>query len=219
MKRLTVPEYAVALASVAALRSEDPYRKVGAVALDASNRVIGTAYNGLAPGYEAAPGFWDDREARQKFMLHAEVNLCSLFVRGAAALVAVTTKPCTSCMQMLSAYGVKTIFYRDEYEKSEAGVLAQHYGILLVQVPSPVVIVRPSPGWSVVSEPDPPLKQFIKWVHGYGYPCDLHLPTRDAAIAFVYAATQAAWVEFQANGNKPFDIESFSRQESVPQPK
>ena len=30
------------LAHAAALRSEDPYRKVGAAALDADNRVIGT---------------------------------------------------------------------------------------------------------------------------------------------------------------------------------
>ena len=37
------------LAHAAALRSEDPYRKVGAAALDADNRVIGTAYNGPAP--------------------------------------------------------------------------------------------------------------------------------------------------------------------------
>ena len=39
------------LAHAAALRSEDPYRKVGAAALDADNRVIGTAYNGLYPGW------------------------------------------------------------------------------------------------------------------------------------------------------------------------
>ena len=67
----------MALAEVASLRSEDPFRKVGAAALDADNRVIATAYNGLAPGFDAPSGFWDDREGRQKFMLHAEVNLCT----------------------------------------------------------------------------------------------------------------------------------------------
>ena len=44
------------LAHAAALRSEDPYRKVGAAALDADNRVIGTAYNGLYPGFKAQEG-------------------------------------------------------------------------------------------------------------------------------------------------------------------
>ena len=64
--RLGIPEYAMALAHVASLRSEDPYRKVGAAALDGDNRVIGTAYNGLAPGFDPPPGFWDDRATRQK---------------------------------------------------------------------------------------------------------------------------------------------------------
>ena len=98
-ERLGIPEYAMALAHVASLRSEDPFRKVGAAALDRDNRVIGTAYNGLAPGFDPPPGFWDDRDDRQKFMLHAEINLCSLFKRGEARLVATTTMPCTSCMQ------------------------------------------------------------------------------------------------------------------------
>lgn len=140
--RISIPEYAMALAHVASLRSEDPFRKVGAVALDHSNRVIGTAYNGLAPGFDAPRGFWDDREARQKYMLHAEVNLCSLFTRGLVKLVAVTTKPCTSCMQMLCAYNIKEIYYRDDYAKSDADAIAEIYGVRLVQVTSyPHVIV------------------------------------------------------------------------------
>jgi dCMP deaminase len=132
--RISIPEYAMAMAHVASLRSEDPYRKVGAVAIDFSNRVIGTAYNGLAPGFEAPPGFWDDREARRKFMLHAEANLCSLFVRGSVRLVAVTTKPCTGCMQMLCAYGVREVYFRDEYEFSEADAVARMYGVQLLRI-------------------------------------------------------------------------------------
>ena len=112
MARLSIPEYVMALAHVAALRSEDPYRKVGAAALDADNRVIGTAYNGLYPGFTAPADFWASRDERQKFMLHAEINLCSLFKRGEARIVACTTMPCTSCMQALCAHGVKIISTR-----------------------------------------------------------------------------------------------------------
>jgi dCMP deaminase len=136
MSRLSIPEYAMALAHVASLRSEDPYRKVGAAALDFDNRVIGTAYNGLAPGYDPTPEFWDDREARQKYMLHAEVNLCSLFRRGEVKLVACTTMPCTSCMQTLCAYGVREIYFRDIYHASDAREIAGLYGIHLEQVES-----------------------------------------------------------------------------------
>lgn len=122
------------LAHVASLRSEDPFRKVGAAALDFDNRVIATAYNGLAPGFDAPEGFWDDREARQKFMLHAEINLCSLFKRGEVRLVASTTMPCTACMQTLCAYGVREIYYRDVYKASDAPEIAKLYGIRLEQI-------------------------------------------------------------------------------------
>ena len=132
--RLSMPEYAMALAHVASLRSEDPFRKVGAVAIDFDNRVIGTAYNGLAPGYNASPDFWNDRDERRKYMLHAEVNLCSLFTRGNVKLVACTTKPCTSCMQMLCAYGVKEVYFRDDYPDSEADLIAERYGIKIMQL-------------------------------------------------------------------------------------
>ncbi|MBX7207440.1 MAG: deoxycytidylate deaminase [Verrucomicrobiaceae bacterium] len=141
--RLTIPQYAMALAHVASLRSEDPFRKVGAVAFDFDNRVIGTAYNGLAPGFNAATEFWDDRDDRRKFMIHAEVNLCSLFTRGNVKLVACTTKPCTSCMQMLCAYGVKEIYYRDEYAESEADAIAGLYSIPLIQLRDYPLIVSP----------------------------------------------------------------------------
>jgi dCMP deaminase len=133
-RRLTIPEYAMALAHVASLRSEDPFRKVGAVALDFDNRVIGTAYNGLAPGFNASQDFWLDRDERRKFMIHAEVNLCSLFTRGNARLVACTTMPCTSCMQMLCAYGVREIYYGEDYVDSEATALSQLYDVALIQM-------------------------------------------------------------------------------------
>jgi dCMP deaminase len=134
MSRLSIPQYAMALAHVASLRSEDPYRKVGAAALDFDNRVIGTAYNGLAPGFDPTPEFWADREGRQKFMLHAEINLCSLFRRGEAKLVATTTMPCTACMQTLCAYGIKEIYYQHVYHSSDAPEIAALYGVKLVQV-------------------------------------------------------------------------------------
>ncbi|MGJ8724574.1 MAG: deoxycytidylate deaminase [Roseibacillus sp.] len=132
--RISIAQYAMALAEVASLRSEDPFRKVGAAALDFDNRVIATAYNGLAPGFDAPVGFWDDREKRQKFMLHAEINLCSLFKRGEAKIVATSTMPCTACMQTLCAYGIREVYYREVYKESYAPEIAEIYGITLQQV-------------------------------------------------------------------------------------
>lgn len=134
MSRLSIPQYAMSLAKVASLRSEDPFRKVGAAALDFDNRVIGTAYNGLAPGFDPPEGFWQDRESRQKFMLHAEVNLCSLFVRGQVRIIATTTMPCTACMQTLCAYGIEEIYYDEIYKESFAPIIAEKYGVKLEQI-------------------------------------------------------------------------------------
>jgi dCMP deaminase len=37
-------------------------------------------------------------------------------------------------MQMLCAYGVKEVYYRDDYPESEADAIAQRYGIALVNL-------------------------------------------------------------------------------------
>lgn len=54
--------------------------------------------------------------------------------QGGAKVVACTTMPCTSCMQALCAHGVKTIYYCEPYDKSEAPAIASLYGVELIQV-------------------------------------------------------------------------------------
>jgi dCMP deaminase len=132
LPRISFEEYAMRLAKVAAMRSEDPRRKVGAIAFDSNRRVIATGYNGLAPGITPPPDFWSERDPRMKFMLHAEANLCSLFKRGKAKLVVCTTMPCTSCMQLLVAHDVKKILYDEPYD-SDAPEIARLYNIELIQ--------------------------------------------------------------------------------------
>jgi dCMP deaminase len=118
-ERISWEEYALRLAEVASLRSPDRFVKVGACALDSSNRVIGVAYNGLASGIEVAEDFWDDRDKRRPFMLHAEVNLLSLFKRGECNLLACTLLPCSSCASSIVAHDIKQVVYRDTYFRDE----------------------------------------------------------------------------------------------------
>lgn len=135
MPRLDWKEYALKLAEVAKLRSEDPYMQVGACALDANNRVLGCAYNGLPSGKIVTPDFWEDRDARRPYMIHAEVNLLSLFKRGEAVLVASTLLPCTSCAQALAAHGVKEIVFNEVYNRDVKAIeLFDFYGIKLTQI-------------------------------------------------------------------------------------
>lgn len=127
-------EFALKIAETAALRAFDPYTKVGACALDHDNRVIGVAYNGLAPGKEVTDDFWSDRDKRRPFMIHAESNLLSLFKRGDCKLIACTLLPCTACASMIAGYGIKTVVYKDVYERdTKAFDIFDFYNIELIQ--------------------------------------------------------------------------------------
>lgn len=116
-ERISWEEYALRIAETASLRSEDIYKKVGACALDHSNRVIGVAYNGLASGVEAPEDFWKDRDKRRPYMIHAEVNLLSLFKREECKLLACTLLPCSCCASMIAAYGIKKVVYKEIYNR------------------------------------------------------------------------------------------------------
>jgi dCMP deaminase len=117
--RISWEEYALKIAEVASLRSEDRFVKVGSCALDYSNRVIGVAYNGLASGIKVEDTFWNYRDKRRPYMIHAEVNLLSLFKRGECSLLACTLLPCSCCASMIAAYGIKKVVYRDVYFRDD----------------------------------------------------------------------------------------------------
>lgn len=143
--RIPIDEYALRLAETAALRSEDPWRRVGACALSPDHRVIALAYNGVAPGVNPPPEFWAQREDRLPFCLHAEQNLCALFQRGDVWLVAVTTQPCSSCLNLLVAHGVKEIVYREPYDRDGSSIeIAKFHRVVLRQLlPADIVARRP----------------------------------------------------------------------------
>jgi len=119
-ERIDWYEYSMLLAFAAAKRSEDPYRKVGACALNKDKMVVGLGYNGLASGRDAPEGFWRDRDSRRQYMIHAETNCLSLCKRGEVELLTVTLLPCSYCATMIAAYGVKEVLYHEEYENDQA---------------------------------------------------------------------------------------------------
>lgn len=128
--RLSWKQYALALAETAKLRSEDLFRQVGAVGLNHDNRVIGVAYNGLAAGKRVPDEFWLDADKRRPFMIHAEANLLSLFTRDECKLLACTLSPCKSCAQLIAAWGIKEVVYKEVYDKDGEGLdILKFYGI------------------------------------------------------------------------------------------
>ena len=48
--------------------------------------------------------------------------------------VATTTMPCTACMQTLCANGVREVYYREVYHRSDAPEIARLYGVKLERV-------------------------------------------------------------------------------------
>jgi dCMP deaminase len=116
-KRITWERYALELAKTASLRSEDPYVQVGACALDFEHKVLSLGYNGLAPGKEVENHFWDDRDERRPFMIHAEANCLALFTAGKCEILAVTLLPCSSCATLIAGYKIKKVVYQEVYKR------------------------------------------------------------------------------------------------------
>jgi len=131
--RISWVDYGMSLAKVAASRSEDPQYQVGSIAMNKSHQIIAVGYNGLMAGFVTSEGFWDDRDKIRKYIIHSEQNLVSLFKKGEAETVFCTLCPCNSCMTMLIGHGIKTIYYAEEYPKSDAHEIAALYGISLIK--------------------------------------------------------------------------------------
>jgi dCMP deaminase len=117
--RISWEEYALRIAEVAAQRSEDIHIQVGACILDKNHRIVGVGYNGLAPQKNVNPKFWEDRDYRRKFILHAEANALNNVKYGEGELLACTLLPCSSCATLIAAKGIKKVVYRELYNRDQ----------------------------------------------------------------------------------------------------
>ena len=132
MKRLDWEEYALELARVASLRSEDPFMKVGACVLRNDNSVAGVGYNGAPPGIEIN---WENRDERRRRVVHAEVNALRYVKPGEGELLACKLLPCNDCLKMIASYGIKKVIFSDIYELDKSSLsLAREFKIQLIQL-------------------------------------------------------------------------------------
>ena len=133
--RTSWEEYSLDIARAASERSEDPFVKVGACALSHDNMVLGVGYNGLASGKNPPEDFWEDRDKRRPFMIHAEMNCLSLFKKGEARLMAVTLLPCSHCAASICAYGIKAVVYGKTYEQDKKALeIFKFYSVELIKL-------------------------------------------------------------------------------------
>ena len=133
--RKTWEEYALLLAQSASSRSEDPYNKVGACALGYNNRVLGVAYNGLVSGKKVSKSFWQDRNSRRPYIIHAEQNILSLFKRGEARLLACTLLPCSDCARLISSWEIPLVCYIGDYHRDSGALdIFKFYNVKLKKI-------------------------------------------------------------------------------------
>jgi len=133
--RISWEEYSLDIAKTASKRSQDPYVKVGACALDFNNIILAAGYNGLAANKEVPHLFWSDRDGRRPYMIHAEANCLSMCKRGEVKTIAVTLLPCSSCATLIASYGIKKVVYGEEYDKDkQAKDIFKFYNIQLTKI-------------------------------------------------------------------------------------
>jgi len=129
--------WAIRLAHAVATRSEDPYVKVGAVALRPDYSVAGVGYNG-APTGVALP--WEDREKRRPFVIHAEINALRYTTKHEMkdGFFACTHISCPACVIVLASYGIKTIWYdmllSDFYDVPTILAVAEKANITMLRI-------------------------------------------------------------------------------------
>lgn len=138
-------EYFMSIAHLVKTRSTCLRRHVGAVAVSADHRILGTGYNGPLPG---APHCEDVGCIRQQLGIpsgqrqemcraqHAEANVCNFASRYGVALngatVYVTARPCTTCLKAMVTSGIRRIVFDDEYPDELSCQLAAEAGVELV---------------------------------------------------------------------------------------
>lgn len=109
---------AIKIAQAASLRSEDPFRKVGVSIFNKEGRLLSIGYNGVKSKQKIKDRFWNDRDERRKYIIHAEINALSCLTRyDLPHLLASTLLPCSACAINIASYGIKEILYLEEYEK------------------------------------------------------------------------------------------------------
>jgi dCMP deaminase len=113
MNRINWDDYALGLAYAARVRSEDPWRQVGAAALRHDNSTAATGYNGTIPGVTVD---WSDRPARQIYAIHAERNCLNYVKPGECRLIACIYLPCPECLKEIALKRIPRVVYAEEYE-------------------------------------------------------------------------------------------------------
>ena len=128
-------DYFMATAVLISTRSPCDRLHVGCVIVsagDRKNRLIAAGYNGFLPG---TPHVSRVREGHEQATVHAEQNALRYVKPDECSTIAVTLLPCNDCLRSIASYGIKTVIYRDIYDRDITSItLAIDFGIELIRL-------------------------------------------------------------------------------------
>ncbi len=121
MRKSFIQAYLKIAKSIAEDRSEDFFTKVGAVATDEDNNILGTSYNGTLKDYKFSfdPSLEENRGRKNLLMLHGEENLILRLRDKSINEIYLTHSPCRNCAKLLAGAGVKVVYYIEEYHRDQ----------------------------------------------------------------------------------------------------
>ena len=132
-------EYFMDIAEKVATRSTCLRRQVGAVAINANHRIIGSGYNGAPSGLDHCTKDTCIRTIRNIpsgtqldicKAIHAEANIVlQLGDSLKNGSLYCTNQPCTSCLKLLMGAGINKIIWKNPYPDEYAAELMTEYGV------------------------------------------------------------------------------------------
>lgn len=132
-RRLSWNDYGMLIAFCSALRSEDPFTKVGCCALRQDNSVVSIGYNGAPSNVNID---WNNRDEKNKRSIHAEANTLRFCLPNEVKKLFITHSPCINCLSLISSYNIKEVIYYEEYHRDtnkESIKIAEELNIKIIK--------------------------------------------------------------------------------------
>ncbi|CAH1393706.1 unnamed protein product [Nezara viridula] len=124
------PEYFMATAFLAAMRSKDPITQVGACIVNGKNIIVGIGYNGMPNGCSDDKFPWqkskDKLTTKHTYVCHAELN--AVLNKNCTDLYGCTMYvglfPCNECAKVIIQSGIKKVVYLSDKHSYKAETIA-----------------------------------------------------------------------------------------------
>ena len=126
----------IEICKVVSQRSKDPHTKVGAV-LVRNNCILSTGYNGDPRNFRYKFN-WNSSE-KYDYVIHAEMNAianaCYNGTQVKDGIIYLTHSPCNKCILQLIQFGIKEVYYLEEYKDFElTKKIADNADIKLIKI-------------------------------------------------------------------------------------